>query len=204
VISNSITTFRTLLTVPLFTLLAFGGNAWIALALFLSAGLLDVIDGKVARARNETSAFGAMIDLLGDRLLTLAAVLGLVVGSESFRLPAMLGLVFIIRDLVVATLNEALPGKLKIRVSAIEKVKIATAFLGLSLLIGGEGFWRTALAQAAAAPPEWVDAGWGMLMFGVVAGNVGAIVLALAAMLTLITLVAYWRRALAAFAESSA
>jgi len=197
-ISNALTIFRTLLTIPLFALLAFGGNAWIALALFLGAGLLDMVDGKVARARNEASPFGAMIDLLGDRLLTLAAVLGLVVGSEEFRLSAMLGIVFVVRDLVVASLNEALPGKLEIRVSAVEKFKIATAFLGLSLLIVAEAFWRTALAQAAAMP-DAVDAGWGAVMFGALAGYGGLIALALSATLTCITLVDYWRRALRAF-----
>jgi phosphatidylglycerophosphate synthase len=36
-VSNAITIFRTLLTLPLFVLLAFGGNAWAALALFLGA-----------------------------------------------------------------------------------------------------------------------------------------------------------------------
>jgi cardiolipin synthase len=80
-VSNAITIFRTLLTLPLFVLLAFGGNAWAALALFLGAGALDMVDGKVARARNETSAFGAMIDLVGDRLLTFAAVTGLIAGD---------------------------------------------------------------------------------------------------------------------------
>ncbi len=200
-ISNAITVFRTLLTIPLFALLAFGGNAWVALALFLGAGALDMVDGKVARARGETSAFGAMLDLLGDRLLTLAAVLGLVIGSEAFRLPAMLGIVFVVRDLVVASLNEALPGKLEIRVGIIEKFKVATAFLGLSLLIAAEGFWRAATEQAAAMP-DAPDAGWGTLMFGVVAGQAGAVALALSATLTLITVVAYWRRALKAFAES--
>jgi phosphatidylglycerophosphate synthase len=196
-ISNTITIFRTLLTIPLFALLAFGGNAWIALVLFLGAGALDMVDGKVARARNETSAFGAMIDLLGDRLLTFATVLGLVIGSE-LRMYALLGIVLVVRDIVVTTLNEALPGKLEIRVSVLEKFKIAAAFLGLSMMIVAQGFFQGALAQAAELP-DAPDSGWGLAMFASTSVSIGGIALAIAAVLTLITLFDYWQRALRAF-----
>ena len=199
-ISNMITIFRTLLTIPLFALLAFGGNAWIALALFLGAGALDMVDGKVARARNETSAFGAMIDLLGDRLLTFATVAGLAIGSDYYRAPALLGLVLIVRDVIVATLNEALPGKLEIRVSVLEKVKIAAAFLALSLLMAGEAFFRVAGEQVWALP-DAPDAGWGSAVFGAYAGHAGAIAMLIAVALTVITIVQYWMRALKAFRE---
>jgi phosphatidylglycerophosphate synthase len=177
-ISNAITIFRTLLTVPLFALLAFGagGHSWLPLALFLGAGLLDMVDGKVARARNETSAFGAMIDLVGDRLLTFAAVLGLIVGGTLSGVHAIAGIVLIARDLVVASLNEALPGKLGPRVSALEKVKIVAAFAALTLLI---------------APPLFAQ----QLAAGVWA-------LWLAAAMTSVTVAGYWRRALKAFQSS--
>lgn len=197
-VSNAITIFRTLLTLPLFALLAFGGSAWIALALFLGAGLLDMIDGKVARARNEVSPFGAMIDLIGDRLLTVAAVLGLALGGSA---TAIVGIVLIVRDLVVASLNEALPGKLDIRVSVIEKLKIAMAFIGLSLLIVAKGCAQVSASQIAEWPSA-PDAGWASGVLGAMIGQVGAVALALAAALTLITLIDYWRRALRAFKQA--
>src|SRR6185295_17924838 len=95
-LSNSITIFRTLLTLPLFAILAFGAgeHRLTALALFLGAGLLDMVDGKVARARNETSAFGGMIDLIGDRLLTFAAVVGLIAGGGLTGFDVIAGAVF--------------------------------------------------------------------------------------------------------------
>jgi phosphatidylglycerophosphate synthase len=177
-ISNTITIFRTLLTFPLFAILAFGAgeHRLIALALFLAAGLLDVVDGKVARARNETSAFGGMMDLLGDRLLTFMAVVGLIAGGGLAGYDVIAGVALIARDLVFASLHEALPGKLGPRVSWVEKIKIVAAFAGLSLLIGGDALF--------------VDAGrW------------GALVLWVAALLTCVTIVQYWLRALAAFRE---
>lgn len=177
-ISNTITIFRTLLTIPLFALLAFGGGAygWWPLALFLGAGLLDMVDGKVARARNETSAFGAMIDLIGDRLLTFSAVLGLIVGGGLSGVHVIAGIILIARDLVVASLNEALPGKLGPRVGPMEKVKIVAAFAALTLHIAPPFFSQQHLAGIGAL---WV-----------------------AAALTAATVVGYWLAALKAFREA--
>jgi cardiolipin synthase len=175
-ISNAITAFRTLMTIPVFAILAFGAgeHRLVALALFLGARLLDVVDGKVARARNETSAFGGMLDLVGDRLLTFAAVTGLIAGGGLAGYDVIAGVILIARDLIFASLHEALPGKLGARVSWVEKVKIVAAFAGLSLLIGSDALF--------------VDAAlW------------GALVLWVAAALTCVTIVQYWMRALAAF-----
>ncbi len=201
-ISNAITIFRTLLTIPLFALLAFGGGAygWAPFALFLAAGLLDMVDGKVARARNETSAFGAMLDLVGDRLLTFAAVLGLIVGGALTGIYIVAGIVLVVRDLVVASLNEALPGKLEIKVSLLEKFKIAAAFIGLSALIASQPLMHAANMQAAAMP-DAPDSGWGTAMFAVTAQAIGSSALVVAALLTVITLVGYWTRALKVFAK---
>ncbi len=178
-ISNSITIFRTLLTLPLFAILAFGAgeHQLIALALFLGAGLLDMVDGKVARARGETSAFGAMIDLIGDRLLTFAAVVGLIAGGGLAGFDVIPGCVLVVRDLVFSSLHEALPGKLGARENWLEKPKIVAAFLGLSLLIGADELFTDA-------------ARW------------GALVLWIAAVLTAVTVTQYWLRALKAFAAS--
>ena len=136
-IANTITIVRTLFVFPLFAILAFGAGehrGW-ALALLWGAGALDMLDGQVARRLNQTSKLGAFLDLLGDRLLTFAAIMGLIVGGSLTGVSAIAGMILIVRDLVVTSLNEALPGKLNIKVSVLEKVKIAAAFLALSLLI---------------------------------------------------------------------
>lgn len=176
-ISNTITIFRTLLTIPLFALLAFGGGAygWWPLVLFLGAGLLDMVDGKVARARNETSAFGAMIDLIGDRLLTFAAVLGLIVGDTITGVHIAAGIALIARDLIVASMNEALPGKLGPRVGTQEKVKIIAAFSALTLLVAPHLFAQQQMIGLGAL---WI-----------------------AAVLTVATVVGYWLAALKEFAK---
>ncbi len=148
-ISNTVTSLRLVLLIPLFALLAgppSPARQWIALAVFLFAGATDILDGYLARRLGETSPAGAMLDLMADRLLTLVTVIGLI---ASARLAAPLvvgGLILIVRDVVVAALNEALPGRLGIRTGPLEKAKIACQFAGLALLIAPSGLtpWRLA------------------------------------------------------------
>lgn len=44
-------------------------NLYLGLILFVIAGLLDAVDGAVARARNEATKFGAFLDGVSDRLM---------------------------------------------------------------------------------------------------------------------------------------
>ncbi|MEM5518757.1 CDP-alcohol phosphatidyltransferase family protein [Henriciella sp. AS95] len=139
-ISNTVTIFRLLLTLPFFALLALNGPGWLALGLFLACGLLDIVDGKLARHLGETSRLGAMLDLLGDRMLTLAAVMGLILAG-TLSLPAsMAALVLIARCQTVSTFGEALGGPDRLTPSTFEHAKIALAFGGLGLMMA-PAFW---------------------------------------------------------------
>lgn len=181
-ISNAVTSLRIVLLVPLYLLLvtpARDAAPWGALSAFLLAGLTDVLDGFLARRLNEVSGFGAMLDLIADRLLTATAVLGLVAAADLRGLPAVAGAVLIGRDLVVASFNEARPG-LGIRVTPVERVKITFQFLGLGLLLAPE-FWR---------PTE----GFGL-------HALGGWSLELSAALALVTLVDYGGRTVRAFRQ---
>ena len=107
--ANLITAARILL-LPLLWVLALSRADWApcaAAVAFLLLGLMDVIDGKVARALGQTSRIGALLDVIGDRLLTLAAASALVVGRD-LPLWAIAALVVLIgRDTVVSSLSEA-------------------------------------------------------------------------------------------------
>lgn len=48
-----------------------------ALAMLLLSGFLDILDGSVARFKNKTSQFGAVLDITGDRLVEFCVILGL-------------------------------------------------------------------------------------------------------------------------------
>src|SRR5690348_10512958 len=68
-----------LLGVPVFLWLVLGPHAdgW-AIALLALAGFSDWLDGKLARAWNQISRLGRLIDPLADRLYILATLIGLV------------------------------------------------------------------------------------------------------------------------------
>jgi phosphatidylglycerophosphate synthase len=139
VISNLVTSLRLVLSVPLLVLLLQPSPAgrWAALGVFLLAGFTDVIDGRIARALGEVSKLGAMLDLISDRLLTLVIVIGLIANGE-LRGPGLVaGVALVARDLTAASFGEAAPG-LGLRVTLLEKLKIALQMVGFLLLIAPE------------------------------------------------------------------
>jgi cardiolipin synthase len=172
-ISNSITLFRIALIAPLFWLLLTNAG-WPAVAVYLAAGLLDVVDGQVARRLNEISRLGAMLDLMGDRLLTFAMVLGLAVAGALDGWVAVAAAVLAGRCFVVATLNEALGPDGKVGGAKLEAAKIACQFAGLALL-AAPGF--------PVGPIQSTDIGGGLVIAS--------------ALLTLVTLLGYLRTGLA-------
>ena len=66
---NQWTFFSLILALVAGIAIALFGNLAIGLALFAFAGLFDVIDGAVARARGEVSALGGFIDGIADRFV---------------------------------------------------------------------------------------------------------------------------------------
>jgi phosphatidylglycerophosphate synthase len=134
-ISNTLTATRLVLLAPLLWLLSQTGAAerWAALGVLLMAGLTDILDGRVARALGEVSRTGALLDLVADRLLSLTVVAGLLASGELPGGWVAAGVALIARDLTVASFGEAAPG-LGIKVSALERVKIALQFAAFGLL----------------------------------------------------------------------
>lgn len=54
------------------------GNALLGVLLLWSSGLLDALDGTVARLLKKTSAFGTLLDLVLDRAVEMAFILAVV------------------------------------------------------------------------------------------------------------------------------
>ncbi|HEY0840963.1 MAG TPA: CDP-alcohol phosphatidyltransferase family protein, partial [Vulgatibacter sp.] len=94
---NSITLLRILL-VPVFAWLHLTGRPRGALAVFAFAAISDGLDGLLARALNQRTEIGAILDPIADKFLALTAMV-LLVSVEA--LPAWLLLVALLRDAVV-------------------------------------------------------------------------------------------------------
>lgn len=75
----NILSFARLAGVPLFLWLVLIEADWWALGLLVFAGLSDWLDGKLARALDQTSRLGIVLDPAADRLYILATLIGLTV-----------------------------------------------------------------------------------------------------------------------------
>ena len=75
--ANFLTLMRIVLILPFAACFFLQGDTprWLAFGLFMLAGITDFFDGYVARKLNQTSALGAALDPIADKLLTGAALL---------------------------------------------------------------------------------------------------------------------------------
>ncbi len=98
-IPNALSVLR-LLGVPVFLWLLLGPHADLAALLVLVAsGFTDWLDGVLARALNQTSRLGAMLDPVADRLYILATLVGLVIRDI---IPWWLAAALVGRDLLLS------------------------------------------------------------------------------------------------------
>ncbi len=154
---------------PLAILLATGENWWAA-ALFMAAAATDFLDGYLARRQDTTTAFGAAIDPIADKVLVNGVAL-LLAGLGGLGLWGTLAALLILaREFVVAGLREAVGGG-ALPVVRLAKYKVAVQMAALTLLL---------------AAPELPPAAHGA----------GIVLLWIAALLTLWTGAGYVRRVL--------
>ncbi|HEX5376954.1 MAG TPA: CDP-alcohol phosphatidyltransferase family protein [Phenylobacterium sp.] len=135
--SNPVAIARILLLIPLIWLLTDGGvfHYWAALFVFLACGLGGLIEGYLPHRARKPSPVAGMLDAMADRLLTVVVVAGLIASGMRDGLVLVASLVLIARDVVLASINEALPTKLDISVSGLEKGRLAFQVLGFGFLI---------------------------------------------------------------------
>jgi len=119
-------------------------NYYFASLLFVLASVTDFFDGFIAREWNQMTMLGAIIDPLADKMLTLAAFLGLMMIGEASAWAVYL---IIIRELFITGIRTvAVSEKLDIKASWMGKVKtvgqmIAIGFLLMHWQWGTELLW---------------------------------------------------------------
>jgi len=102
--ANKLTVLRIVLIPVFLTLLYidFGISNYVAMAVFIIAGLTDIADGYIARHRKQVTDFGKFLDPLADKILVVAAMLWFV---ERSVMPAWVALIVIIREFMVTGLR---------------------------------------------------------------------------------------------------
>ena len=94
VIPNLITALRFVLVIPI-SIYIYKENYFLALVLFIVAGISDGLDGYLARKFNWISEFGQIADPLADKCLILTTLLAL---AFSERLPLWFAYTMLTRD----------------------------------------------------------------------------------------------------------
>ena len=108
---------------------------WTAMSIFSAAAITDWLDGYLARKWGETSAFGAFLDPVADKLMVTAALILLV---QLGRAEAYLAIIIIGREIAISALREwmAQLGKTKnVAVAFIGKVKTAAQMTAIIALL---------------------------------------------------------------------
>jgi cardiolipin synthase (CMP-forming) len=135
----------------------------IATVLFVVFALTDWLDGYLARKLNQTSAFGAFLDPVADKILVCASLLVLV---HLIRVDVFVALIIIGREIAISALREwmaQIGASKSVAVHMIGKLKTVAQMVAIPfLLFDGKLFgvidtklWGTWLIWVAAIMTIW-------------------------------------------------
>ena len=152
-VPNSLTAARLVLSVVVFTLIAYEFY-FLALAVFGLAALTDALDGYFARLLNQTTALGRQLDPIVNKVIVSGAYIFLLTVEKSHLKPWMVS-VIVIRELLIQGLRSHLEGQgLAFGSKMAGKIKtvlqcLSISFILLCLSIHPAPWW----------PIEWVRDG---------------------------------------------
>jgi cardiolipin synthase len=112
---------------------------WVALFIFIAAGLTDLLDGYVARTWAQTSPFGRMLDPIADKLLVASCLLMLAADGTILGWSLLAAIVILCREILVSGLREFLAElRVKVPSTRLAKWKTFVQLLAVGFLIAGE------------------------------------------------------------------
>jgi CDP-diacylglycerol--glycerol-3-phosphate 3-phosphatidyltransferase len=172
----NILTLARILLIPVFLIAYFlprPGTYMIAAILFGLAAFTDWLDGYLARRLNQTTPFGAFLDPVADKLIVVCALVVLVAHHANIWL-TIPALIIIGREIVISALREWMA-------EMNRSGSVSVAWFGRVKTM----FQMISIAVLLANPPVfnliWVKIGYGLLY--------------IAAIMTLVSMVAYLRGA---------
>src|SRR5689334_17264522 len=108
---------------------------WVGMGVFALAAITDWLDGYLARRLGATSAFGAFLDPVADKLMVAAALILLV---ELGRAEAYLAIIIIGREIAISALREwmaRLGRSRNVAVAFVGKIKTVAQMTALIALL---------------------------------------------------------------------
>lgn len=141
-VPNALTWTRILL-IPLFVGVFYAPGHWLALpgqnlfatVIFVLAAATDWFDGYLARRLGQTSAFGAFLDPVADKLMVAASLVVLV---QLGRLDGMLAFIIIGREIAISALREwmaSVGASKSVAVSLLGKIKTTAQLIAIPMLL---------------------------------------------------------------------
>jgi len=112
---------------------------WVAVAVFIAAGITDYLDGYYARVWNQTSAFGRMLDPIADKLLVASCLLMLAADGIIHGWSLWAAIVILCREILVSGLREYLAAlRVSVPVTKLAKWKTTVQLVAIGFLLAGE------------------------------------------------------------------
>lgn len=138
-------TWLRIIVIPLFLLLYFLPDSWLsetardisAAIIFIVAAITDWLDGWLARRLRQTSAFGAFLDPVADKLMVAAALLILL---SLHRIGPVIAFIIIGREITISALREwmaKLGASGNVAVHWLGKFKTAAQMVAIPCLLFG-------------------------------------------------------------------
>ena len=176
----NLVTFSRIVLIPVIIAIYYVPDSWLteqgrnitATGVFIFAGITDWLDGYLARRLNQMSAFGAFLDPVADKLIVVSALLALLYLN---RVDMIVALIIVGREIAISALREwmAKVGQAKsVAVAFVGKLKTVAQMVAIPLLL----FHAELLG---------VDCQW-----------LGTVLINIAAVLTVVSMLYYLRKAL--------
>ena len=112
---------------------------WVALAIFITAGVTDFFDGYFARAWGQHSTFGRMLDPIADKLLVASCLLMLAANGTIKGWSLWAAIVILCREILVSGLREYLAElRVSVPVTRLAKWKTTGQLVAVGFLVLGD------------------------------------------------------------------
>ncbi len=176
----NLVTFSRIVLIPVIIAIYYVPDTWLdehgrnvtATAMFIFAGITDWLDGWLARRLNQMSAFGAFLDPVADKLIVVGALLALLYLN---RVDMIVALIIVGREIAISALREwmAKVGQASsVAVAYVGKLKTVAQMVAIPLLLYHD------------------------TLFGLDCQWLGTILINVAAVLTVLSMLYYLRKAL--------
>lgn len=111
---------------------------WMALTVFIAASITDFLDGYLARAWQQQSALGRMLDPIADKLLVAAALMMLVDVGTIGGWSLLAAIIILSREILVSGLREYLAElRVSVPVTNLAKWKTTMQMVAIGFLLAG-------------------------------------------------------------------